>query len=227
MYASSRSTLLRVGSLRKQSKCRSSSSSCLTIPSRGQPTAAHVCLFRHHLWRRCLTLMSNVRRNILTLEATMSTWIAPGTDVSTGPYRQGLLETYKGVCANIALTDDISFKLLGIVPLGSGLGSGALVVLEKTELLKAVPPLAVFFLSAMGALITVGASSGGSYATFGNARGSSHEPVTWRRASFPEMLQVGSSTAWHGETAMERPRSMISSFPPSTWPSHRSTMPRS
>ena len=44
-------------------RCRSQDCA-LTLPSRGQPTAAHVCLLRHHLWRRCLRLMSNVRPHV-------------------------------------------------------------------------------------------------------------------------------------------------------------------
>jgi hypothetical protein len=35
----------------------------LTPSSRGQPTAAHVCVLCQHLRRRCLPLMSNVRRH--------------------------------------------------------------------------------------------------------------------------------------------------------------------
>jgi hypothetical protein len=62
MYALSQQRSIRRWLSTKASQCRSSSCSRLTIPSRGQPTAAHVCVLRHHLWRRCLPLMSNVRR---------------------------------------------------------------------------------------------------------------------------------------------------------------------
>jgi hypothetical protein len=68
------------------------------------------------------------------------------------------LDIYKDICNNIRVTDDISFKLLGIVPLASGAGSGALTILEKCKLLEGYthPELVVVGLSALGALITFG-----------------------------------------------------------------------
>lgn len=68
------------------------------------------------------------------------------------------VDIYKEICNNIRVTDDISFKLLGTVPLASGLGSGALVILEKSKLLEGnrYSAIAVIGLSAIGALITVG-----------------------------------------------------------------------
>jgi hypothetical protein len=68
-----------------------------------------------------------------------------------------LLDIYKDICNNIRVTDDISFKLLGIVPLASGADSGALTILEKSKLLEGShPELVVVGLSALGALITLG-----------------------------------------------------------------------
>lgn len=67
-----------------------------------------------------------------------------------------LLEIYKDICTNIRVTDDISFKLLGIVPVTSGVGAGALTILEKAEWLKDYSKGAVIGLSLVGALITLG-----------------------------------------------------------------------
>lgn len=67
-----------------------------------------------------------------------------------------LLEIYKDICTNIRVTDEISFKLLGIVPLTSGVGAGALAILEKSQLLAGYSGLVVAGLSAVGALITLG-----------------------------------------------------------------------
>lgn len=66
------------------------------------------------------------------------------------------LDVYKDICNNIRVTDDISFKLLGIVPLASGAGSGALTVLDKSRMLEGQSALVVAALSALGALITLG-----------------------------------------------------------------------
>jgi hypothetical protein len=67
-----------------------------------------------------------------------------------------LLDIYKDISANIRVTDDISFKLLGIVLLTSGVGAGALTILEKSKLLEGYTGFAVIVLSAVGALITLG-----------------------------------------------------------------------
>jgi hypothetical protein len=68
------------------------------------------------------------------------------------------VDIYKEICTNIRVTDDISFKLLGTVPLASGIGSGALVILERSKLLEGnrYPAIVLVGLSAIGALITVG-----------------------------------------------------------------------
>jgi len=68
------------------------------------------------------------------------------------------IDVYKDICNNIRVTDDISFKLLGIVPLASGAGSGGLTILEKSKLLEGYvnPGVVVIGLSAIGALITLG-----------------------------------------------------------------------
>jgi hypothetical protein len=65
-------------------------------------------------------------------------------------------DTYKEICANIRDTDEISFKLLRIVPLSSGLGAGALVLLDKSGLLEAFAAGAVIPLSLLGAIVTIG-----------------------------------------------------------------------
>ena len=68
-----------------------------------------------------------------------------------------LLDIYKEICTNIRVTDEISFKLLGMVPLASGIGSGALTILRPSEPLGVYAAgLAVAGLSALGALITLG-----------------------------------------------------------------------
>ena len=67
-----------------------------------------------------------------------------------------VLDLYKEICANIRDTDEISFKLLRIVPLSSGLGAGALVLLDKSGLLEAFAAWAVIALSLLGAIVTIG-----------------------------------------------------------------------
>ena len=61
---------------------------------------------------------------------------------------------YKEICQNIRVTDDISFKLLGTVPLAAGVGSGALTILEKSKFLEGYAGFAVLVLSLFGALMT-------------------------------------------------------------------------
>jgi hypothetical protein len=58
---------------------------------------------------------------------------------------------YTTICTNIRFTDDISFKLLGLVPLFSG--AGMFVAVLKSE--YAWSP-AIYGLAAFGALITLG-----------------------------------------------------------------------
>jgi hypothetical protein len=67
-----------------------------------------------------------------------------------------VIDTYKEICANIRNTAEISFKLLGIVPISAGVGAGALVLLEKSKLLEAYTVLAVISLSLLGAAVTFG-----------------------------------------------------------------------
>jgi len=67
-----------------------------------------------------------------------------------------LVAIYKEICNNIRVTDETSFKLLGTVPLVSGIGSGALTILEKSGLWEGFIEPAVFGLSVLGALITIG-----------------------------------------------------------------------
>ncbi len=82
---------------------------------------------------------------------------APQGDSST-PSNELSLDFYKEIGQNIRATDEISFKLLGIVPLASGVGAGVLTLLEKGKLLgEGKESLgAVIFLSLFGALITYG-----------------------------------------------------------------------
>ena len=68
-----------------------------------------------------------------------------------------LVEVYKEICQAIKTTDETSFKLLGTVPLMSGVGSGGLILLEKTDLLIGdMDAPVVIALSLIGAAITVG-----------------------------------------------------------------------
>lgn len=60
---------------------------------------------------------------------------------------------YRDLVDNIKVTDDISFKLLGTVPLVSGIGSGALSLLETRGGLN---DFAVVTLSLVGCAITFG-----------------------------------------------------------------------
>ncbi len=73
---------------------------------------------------------------------------------SSSPCKPPFSEMYKEICQNIRVTDDISFKLLAIVPVGAGVGSGALTILEKSKLLEAHAGFTVLVLSFLGALIT-------------------------------------------------------------------------
>jgi len=74
-------------------------------------------------------------------------------DNMAGPH---WLEIYKEVCGNIRATDEISFKLLGLVPTFAGAAAGALTVLEKSALLKDASSWAVLALAAVGFGITFG-----------------------------------------------------------------------
>jgi hypothetical protein len=72
------------------------------------------------------------------------------------PVASKWLDIYKEVCASIRATDDISFKLLGLVPTFSGSAAGALVVLDKSGLLKGGSSWVVLALAAVGFGITFG-----------------------------------------------------------------------
>ena len=61
---------------------------------------------------------------------------------------------YQDLIANIKVTDDISFKLLGTVPLLSGIGSGALSLLLKSG--HSLNDYTVLALSLVGCAITFG-----------------------------------------------------------------------
>ena len=65
-----------------------------------------------------------------------------------------LAALYQDIIANIKVTDDISFKLLGTVPLLSGVGSGALSLLLKSG--HPLNDFAVLALSLVGCAITFG-----------------------------------------------------------------------
>src|SRR6266545_1802154 len=62
------------------------------------------------------------------------------------------IDVYKEICAHIRATDDISFKLLGLVPITSGAGIGLLVFFQKGD--PVVPAPAVCLLSLLGAAAT-------------------------------------------------------------------------
>jgi hypothetical protein len=73
------------------------------------------------------------------------------------PDQEHLTELYKEICQNIRVTDEISFKLLGTVPISAGIGSGALTILEKSQLLTDIyVGLTTLGLAICGALITFG-----------------------------------------------------------------------
>ena len=89
------------------------------------------------------------------------------------------LDIYKEICANIRATDDISFKLLGFVPVSSGIGAGALVLLEKSKLLEVYTgPASPYSHSSGPSSATV--YSVGNYGTFSGAYGLSPAPPTSR-----------------------------------------------
>lgn len=61
---------------------------------------------------------------------------------------------YRDLIENIRVTDDISFKLLGTVPLASGIGSGGLSLLTASG--HPLNEFAVLGLSLIGCAITIG-----------------------------------------------------------------------
>jgi len=79
----------------------------------------------------------------------------PGTCPSVAPrgIDRAAVDIYKEICANIRTTDDISFKLLGIVPFGSGLSAGVLALFEKESLTMFFWPPIVLALSLLGAVV--------------------------------------------------------------------------
>jgi hypothetical protein len=66
------------------------------------------------------------------------------------------LDLYKEICTNIRTSDDISFKLLGLVPTFAGAAAGALTLLEKSQLLKSAAPGVVLTLALTGLGVTFG-----------------------------------------------------------------------
>lgn len=80
----------------------------------------------------------------------------PDDPNANSPPADALLDIYKDIVNNIRVTDDISFKLLGLVPLASGVGSGVLTILEKSKLVEGYSGLTVAGLSAAGALVILG-----------------------------------------------------------------------
>ncbi len=67
-----------------------------------------------------------------------------------------LLDLYKEICNNIRVTDDISFKLLGLVPILSGVGSTALTLIDKNRSVSSYSDYVVMSLSILGAVVTFG-----------------------------------------------------------------------
>jgi hypothetical protein len=67
---------------------------------------------------------------------------------------------YREIAVNIRTTDEISFKLLKVVPATAGVGAGVLAVLERAALLNQPNQLAagliVLSLSLVGAIVTWG-----------------------------------------------------------------------
>lgn len=66
------------------------------------------------------------------------------------------IEIYKEICANIRVTDEISFRLLAAVPLASTVLSGGLLLVEGTKPVGNLTPVGVVFLSLLGAMVTMG-----------------------------------------------------------------------
>ena len=66
------------------------------------------------------------------------------------------IDLYKEVCANIRESDDISFKLLGLIPALAGSAAGALVFLETSDFGGSTSSSAVLALSVIGFGITFG-----------------------------------------------------------------------
>jgi hypothetical protein len=75
-------------------------------------------------------------------------------DDAKGKMDAQLVALYRDLVENIRVTDDVSFKLLGTVPLLSGIGSGALSLLEKSG--HSLNDVTVIALSFAGAVITLG-----------------------------------------------------------------------
>lgn len=67
--------------------------------------------------------------------------------------REFAMKLYESVCANIRISDDISFKLMSFVPLTSGAGAA---ILSLAKIWTPVNSLAVILLSLVAALITFG-----------------------------------------------------------------------
>src|SRR5262249_52488190 len=67
---------------------------------------------------------------------------------------QKWFDVYKEVCANIRATDEISFKLLGLVPTFAGAGAGVLTLLDKSGTASSLH--AMLSLALVGFIATVG-----------------------------------------------------------------------
>lgn len=80
----------------------------------------------------------------------------PGTARSDNIVAAHWLDLYKEVCANIRASDEISFKLLGLVSTFAGTAAGALTMLEKSALLKDASSWVVLALALVGFGITFG-----------------------------------------------------------------------
>ena len=66
------------------------------------------------------------------------------------------IEIYKEICNNIRVSDEISFKLLNIIPVLSGIGSTGLIYLEKSGFLADYSGYVLTGFSICGGLITFG-----------------------------------------------------------------------
>ena len=69
-------------------------------------------------------------------------------------------EIYKEICANIRNTDEISFRLLGLVPVVSGAAASVLALIEKSNFLRDMATcgvsLVVLSFSVLGFCVTFG-----------------------------------------------------------------------
>ena len=78
----------------------------------------------------------------------------PDVDDANAKQRAEMLSLYNTLIDSIRATDETSFKLLNVVPVFAGIGSGALSVLQKGG--QVTDPIAAIALSLIGCVLTAG-----------------------------------------------------------------------